>query len=1067
MTTNFSAKKLSKNKFSKRILAMESLENRELLSVNPLGVDEYSVPDFVQNTVTTVSQGIGTESAGMTVTVSNVQSTVANQISFTLQSAASDHYLVQYENASGASPDSWIDAVGTNTSGQFTANTNVNITITGLANGTAVKIRVITADSSSFTDKAKDLSSDWTATEVTSSKDPNGSDSTTAPSTPVYGNALTDSIVTPSGLTTSQVTITWGKPTKYVNAGDPNDGWKATLVKNAKYSVNIFDSTDVFIKTVDAGTKTSCTLTGLSADQVYKYTVTTDLTLTDPADKTATTSKTGVIVTSGTFATQKAGNAADVTVGQPTDVKATYVKGSGAKPAGVKVTWKAPANYTGGYTVTLSDGTNTITRTVNPGSKLEIAQEIADAFAAGTLGDGSDAKLAKDTRIKVVVTPIATQTIASTPTYVNTGTVTGSAIVPPASPLAPTTAALANTPGGTTVTLNAGTGSTNATVGFYVGVTAINAVPDKANVSFADLIYVPISSTGSATTVNLKAAATDYVYAFAVGADGTISDTGTIAATVATITADVTATDATNVYPVANDVKNVTANADNTVKNKYVVKWTAATDHFAGTSGSSAPTTATDFKYAVTGYRVIATIKNGVNAGISEVLYVAAGATEAEFANLRWNTKYDFKVEALVTYTTAQDATTWNASGVEQVSVGATRTGVTVAKAAAVSDNVTVAVKQGTEATITISGTTAGTNYVVTIMDANKAVLGTTTISATGNSEELKLDGTTGVIGANLTPKAKYTVTVQTVGSVPGTLSKGKIITINAANFVSATLKADTKATTINSVKVEIVAPKAGIPTGSHYLEYTNVVDAKGKADWNAAKVYTGAGTDPVAVTGTIEITKLSPNSQYFFRIVTTDAAYNNGWSDVTKTVASKEVKVKTAAVPLATITKNGFALDSNSEFGLKLVGNSMARVDALAAPAKKVLGSLQPQGAGDPLYVYTLITSVDSKADKATGQLLGAKTVAATITSDPTKTSSTDKKVTDLTGTVTFATIFSQLVINNTNFGNVKGLSVQIRVDVYYGQPDNGTTTAPNVNSEHFTLYSKASKVALPKWFV
>ncbi|MDR0609703.1 MAG: hypothetical protein LBG58_06300, partial [Planctomycetaceae bacterium] len=376
----------------------------------------------------------------------------------------------------------------------------------------------------------------------------------------------------------------------------------------------------------------------------------------------------------------------------------------------------------------------------------------------------------------------------------------------------------------------------------------------------------------------------------------------------------------------------------------------------------------------------------------------------------------------------------------------------------------------GTNVALTLAGAKTGSNYIVTVTDANKAVLYTGAITGSSSATifDLNADG-----DLTLTPKAKYTVTVQTVGSVPGTLSKGKSVNITAADFVSATLKADTKATTVNSVKLTVTAPKSGVPTGIHYIEYTNVVDAKSKPDWNAAKVYTTAN-DPTAVTATdITITQLDPNSQYFFRIVTVDQTWATStpeWDDMTKVSTSKEVKVKTAAVPLPTIAKNGFTLGADSAFGLKLVGNSMQRVDTLTN--KNVLSALKPTLSGDPLYVYTLIASLDSKTDKATGKLLGAETVkksnaAVTLTPNSANTSESDKKVTDLTGEATFAEIFTALDIKDTNFSSVKGLNVQIQVDVYYGKSNNGTAGAPEQSSDHFTLYSKASKIALPKWFV
>ncbi|MDR2115400.1 MAG: hypothetical protein LBP87_03355, partial [Planctomycetaceae bacterium] len=877
------------------------------------------------------------------------------------------------------------------------------------------------------------------------------------------GTALTDSKVTTTGATSDQVTLTWTKPTKYIST-DTNNGWKAALKSGARYTINVYTSVGAFVKTIDAGTKTSFAVTtGLTANTGYKFDVITDLTLTHPTDRTVTAEpKTDVVITTGEFKTAATGNAAAVTVGPPTAVKAAYTKG-GSKPASVKVTWTAPAYYTGGYKVTLTDLTNgtptNVSKLINSGGKLEFVATV-----------GTD--IADKSRYKVIVEATAANKIASTLTYVDVGAVPVTPPVAPAVPKAPETAALANVPGGTTVTLApADTETLNPTVGFYVGVGT--AIP--TTVTFTDLVYVPKATSGS-TTVKLKVGSADLVYAFAVAADGTNSATGAISAAAAAITTDVAATSTANVYPAANDVKNVTVVAD---KNDYTVKWTAAKDYFSGEATAAAPTATTDFKYVVTGYRITATIKNGATAGPSEVQYVAATGAEATFTNLRWNTKYDFKVEALVTYTPAVSDSAWDTTPANikaMASAGATKTGVSVAKVPAVADAITVAEKSntntGTDATVTISGTVVGTSYIVTVTDANKAVLGTKTIAGAATSTDVVLSD---VIGSsvNLTPNAKYTVLVQTIGTVPGTVSKGKSVTITATNFVTATLK-DSKATKINEISIDVVVPAKGAGTGDkYYIEYTNVVDAKGKPDWNAAKVWLGTDYqgDPEAVSATITIGRLDPNSQYYFRVVTVDKAWtsSDNWSKMEKVATGKEIKIKTAAVPLPTVAKNGFTLDVNSAFGLKLVGNSTARVDALAASGKQVLGSLKPTGTSDPLYVYTLIASQETKTD-ITGKLLGAKTVTAgTITVDPGKTDkvgSTEKKITDLTGEATFAQIFDSLDVDHTNFSSVKNLNVQIQVDVYYGTAT-GTANSVAGSPDHFTVYSKSSKIALPKWFV
>ncbi|MDR2439569.1 MAG: hypothetical protein LBE12_09415 [Planctomycetaceae bacterium] len=1071
MTTIFSINPVSRKnlpKLSKRILGMESLESRELLSVNPLGVDDYS-PDFVQTNAT--SQNFNTEDGPAGATNIEYTSGTTFKVGATSVTANADYtlfYKIGSSTVPNGSSESWEDVGWTKTNVTATANSDQTIEkqdcIINAPSGTPnvyftwVLTANATATDSDATANYTNIGAQAYVPLPASSTDP------------VYsGTALTDSIVTTSGVTTDQVTLTWGKPTKYVAASDPNDGWKAALPKDAKYSINVFGADGTFVKTIDAGTKTSCTITGLPVDTTdtgYKFTITTNLTLTNSADRTATAvNKTGVIVTTGEFTTLGTGDAADVAVGPPTDVKATYVKSSGSKPAGIKVTWKAPANYTGGYTVTIKDVSTTasvISTTINPGAKLEFTANV-----------GQNSGEVVDThRYSVIVNTTATNSIESTPTYVNVGTVTAAATKPDAPTLTGGDTSLTTLPGGGKITITAATGGTGSTpVGFYVGVGATAPAVATAT-DLAKLVYVPLGAT---TTVNLKLAANNKVWAFAVDATGGISAASNdLDVTSSDFTADIATALPVSEYAAANDVTGVTATAE-TVKNKYTVKWTAAKDvtNIANTDGSTIANG--DIKYEVTGYRVTATSKSGL---ATTAVYVSKTnqANGAVFENLNFGTEYTFKVEALITKIIAGGSNWTDSATVSNaISTGLTKT-ATVTKVPAVTEDITgitEVTNTGTNFEVTLVGAKSGSNYIVTLADANKAVLYTGTV--VGGSSSTTFNVSTADTNLKLTPKAKYTVTVQTVGSVPGTVSKGKSVTITAADFVSATLR-DAKGTSINSVTVAVTAPTKGAGSGDkYYIEYTNVVDAKSKPDWNAAQVYTGTTTDPVAVTGNVIIGKLDPNSQYFFRIVTVDQEYVSssvGWDDMTKVATSKELKIKTAAVPLPTVAKNGFTLDSSSAFGLKLVGNSMARVDALAATNKQVLSSLKPSGAGDPLYVYTLIASLDSKTDKATGKLLGAETIKVntspiTLTVDSNETPKPDKKVTDLTGTAAFADIFKALGIDDTNFSSVKGLNVQIQVDVYYGQSNNGTADNPATSSDHFTLYSKASKVTLPKWFV
>jgi hypothetical protein len=1088
MTTIFSTNNVSKRKLknlSKRTLGMESLETREMLDsygVPAPEVPDSVLPDSVQtDAVPAASQDFQTEASagditGVAVDVTTLSNVTITATVVTLDSASAGDYTFFYAitAASTDSPSAWIPldkVVGVDTSTEVVYSFDVTAIVPATSADQYVHFAV----------EKGDFTSTGTPNPTVAT---GGSLKISASTNPIYsGDAVTDSVVTISGETTDQVTLTWGKPTKYVDSGDANDGWKAALPSGAKYSINVYRANGTFVKTIDAGTKTTYTITGLPADATatdYKFMVTTNLTLTNPSDRSVpAVAKTGVIIAAGEFTTLAKGAAADVSVGPPTDVKAAYVKPSGTKAASVKVTWKAPVNYTGGYKVTLHDVaagsvvTGDITKTINPGEKLELTALV------GT--DITDAH-----RYKVTVDTTAANGLESTPTYVNVGTVTAVPTKPGAPTVTGGDTSLSTLPGGGKITIAAGTGTGSTAVGFYVGIGA--TAPSAATATDrAKLIYVPKGTT--TTTVDLKLATGDKVWAFAVDAEGNISAASAdFAGTAGTdFTADITSALPTTEYATDKDVKGVTATADTTVKNKYTVKWTAAENVAITTDTTGATVTIGDIKYEVTGYRVTAKSKDGSATAIKYVT-TANQANGAVFENLNFGTEYTFKVEALITKSVATTTSWTSATTASAISIGSTKT-ANVATAPTVADaitGITEVTNTGTDFEVTLVGAKSGSTYIVTLTDVNKAVLYSGSVVGGATTTTFKVS--TADSNLKLTPKAKYTVTVQTIGSIPGTVSKGKSVTITAADFVSATLK-DARGTKVNEVTISVAAPTKGAGAGDkYYIEYTNVVDAKSKPDWNAAKVYTtGTTTDPVAVGGgdSVTIGKLDPNSQYFFRVVTVDKAYvtgtgaGTGWSTTTKVATSKELKIKTSAVPLPTVTKNGFTVDTDAAFGLKLVGNSVSRVDFLAPDAKKVLSTLKPSSAaGDPLYVYTLIASQDSKTDKATGKLLGAETVETdldtatpkpvTLTVTSANTTSSDKKVTDLTGVATFAEIFTALGVDDTNFSNVKGLNVQIQVDVYYGQADNTDGSGdPNPASDHFTLYSKASKIALPKWFV
>jgi hypothetical protein len=323
-------------------------------------------------------------------------------------------------------------------------------------------------------------------------------------------------------------------------------------------------------------------------------------------------------------------------------------------------------------------------------------------------------------------------------------------------------------------------------------------------------------------------------------------------------------------------------------------------------------------------------------------------------------------------------------------------------------------------------------------------------------------------------------VNVYTLGDVPGTKSAALAISVTAAAYPGATVKAATgdNKPTITTISLVVTAPdtkKFPAGAGNYYIEYTNVADAKGKPDWNAAKVYTtdGSNLTPITMTsgvGNVTISKLDPNSQYFFRVVTAGTAWasSGGWGAQKKIVASKEIKVKTAAVPLPTITKPSLALTTTNDLTLNFTGKSLEQVIApLVGTAKAVnLGTT-------PTIVYSVLVSASSTVDKATGKLLAATEVdmkdsTANDGFDGSTTSGitvvdtngkyndnltlSDKGLADLVLTGS-GKLFDKL----GNASSLKTLNIQLVATI---NSDLTATTGA-------VVYSKVAKIALPKWFV
>ncbi|MDR3199232.1 MAG: hypothetical protein LBU34_15300, partial [Planctomycetaceae bacterium] len=355
--------------------------------------------------------------------------------------------------------------------------------------------------------------------------------------------------------------------------------------------------------------------------------------------------------------------------------------------------------------------------------------------------------------------------------------------------------------------------------------------------------------------------------------------------------------------------------------------------------------------------------------------------------------------------------------------------------------------------------------YYVVLRDANKAVIASEYFQSSGRLY-LERD----VI---LSPKSKYTVEVYGVfGTTISTAKTTKTFTVEDYPVTSVKLAGGTKVS-LDSIAITI----SGQYDGYRYLQYTNIVDAKGKPDWNTAiieKLDSGNLSTYVLGSGTM---KLKPNTQYYVRVVTANAnvAYKgnqphfalwssgndplqrDSWWEATRVVFGKELKVKTAAVPLAVISKSGLSVDKQSNLALKAVGQTMLA----AKGADDFFGKDKPLNGAS--LGYMLIVSTDSKVDKVTGKLLGGTEISLypsdiTITALSVKNGNVIENgqytiECALTGNDGFG-IFETMGLSSANISALKTLNFQLVTFVSYGTR-NG-----------FISITKPSKVTMPKWF-
>ncbi|MDR3196696.1 MAG: fibronectin type III domain-containing protein [Planctomycetaceae bacterium] len=397
-------------------------------------------------------------------------------------------------------------------------------------------------------------------------------------------------------------------------------------------------------------------------------------------------------------------------------------------------------------------------------------------------------------------------------------------------------------------------------------------------------------------------------------------------------------------------------------------------------------------------------------------------------------TRYQVIVRADNTYAVASTPTYFNFGNIknpEPVPIAGSSGSSTPAKIATPKKSSTANIITQTSAKIYWNDSeTSGIplQYKILVYDANKALIEYAYVAA--GTKEYSITET-------LTPKSKYTVEIYAVaaaGKLNEKLSSKLSISITTNDYPASTVKVNSKLITIVSAAGLTITEPKKIPANTilnHYVEYTDVVDAKGKPDWNAAAVEQITDTTKPFDLGT----QLNPNSQYFVRIVTINAAT---FAAADMVVYGKETKFKTATIPLATLTKSGFAIDGNYNYGVKL---------GIQSPSQNDTKNMLPS-TPETLFQYKLLVADDkAKIDKATGILSGAKdlgNITVTLVSDPRK----PYFVSEVISISELASVFDNLT-------QLKSIQFQLVV----------TYTNSKLGGNFAALPTKPLKFSLPKW--
>lgn len=756
--------------------------------------------------------------------------------------------------------------------------------------------------------------------------------------------------VTITGITTSSATLKWSTP-------------DASLGVKAPYTVTVTSSDGATTYFTQETRSTSVELTGLPAGTTgLKYEV------------MATGSNTAIV--SGTLNTQTLGDGADVVIGAPKEIKTSFLKATNSKPiAQTKISWTAPVNYDGAYTVTLEGDNGSFTVDVPKGA-ASLTLSVGD-----TEVQTGNIVLKKDTTYTVSV---AAKQIGGTTNISSSETnfVTSAVVAPaaPASPASITATALTGTPGGLTLSVGAAANTTGI-VGYYVGVYTGSVVPVPGN---AGLFFIAAADVGTAEIELYGVSTKAKAVAYSVNADGTYS----LATLLASVTPEMTPAVTEKISGLSGKSTFV---QDDTDPTSGTLSWTQGADLANKT---------------LKGWYVSYSVDKGktwVYDGFAAADDVGE-TIEHEFSgNLTaLGVAYQFKVVA-----SYEDGNSAESLG---KAVPFSMTKVLHNKVAAPGKAKTQIVdNNGTSAKVqwTYPEGADQVTFVVNVYDSNKALIDSTTMTS-----DPAQTADYSYILTDLTPGSKYFVEITATTEDPYVKSSTYKIAVQTPEYQPATIKAGKTGILDAEIVVTDLKVDPDDANTSYVVEYTNFVDGKGKPDWNTAETIDIDSVDFGQKTSiTVALTGLNPNTQYYARIVkiTTDG------TDPIMAANGKEAKFKTATAPSAAISKSGFTMDG-TEFGFKFTGTTPLKSDT-----KGVLP--------DSTFAYKILVASASTTNPSTGKLDGnVAEFVMTVGADQLSFESPVVKFSDLAAAVgsgglgdltQFSTLYFQLEVVYTATGD------------------------------------------------